>query len=356
MEIIWLTLAAGFILAFLSRYFAVTNIGAPVPVKPNILLAVLTAAVIVLCSGLRNNIGDTVFYIHAYNVDDFSWAGIMEHKDIGFGTLQKWLKLISNDPQILIFFTALVTNILIVRVLYQYSRLFELAVFLYFTSGAFIVSMNGVRQYLTASLILAATGYLVKGNWKGYMLVVLFAALFHQSALIMIPIYFVVRRKAWTGATFALLGVALLIVFGFNQFSEVLFSTIKDTQYGEYSSFSEGGANILRVIFYALPLVIAFIGRERLRELYPRIDIFVNLSLIGLALLIISTQNWIFARLGIYFSIYQIIVTTWLVKAFRPKEQKLAYYVVAVVYLLYFFYENVVILGIAYRSDFLKWF
>ncbi len=310
---------------------------------------------LVLVAGLRNNIGDTVFYIHSYRVDDFSWGSIIQKKDIGFGLLQMLLKQISNDPQILLFVTAMITNLLIVAVLYKYSRQLDLSLYIYITSGAFIVSMNGVRQFLAAAMVFAVTKSLFDGKWKTYMLVVLFASFIHQSALIMIPLYFIVRRKAWTGVTFLFLFLAILVVMGFQQFSELLFSALKDTQYGDYASFEEGGASVLRVIVLGLPLIIAFLGREKLRLIFPKSDIIVNLTIVGFALMVISTQNWIFARMNIYFSLYQLILIGWLVKVFRPKDQKFIYLAILVFYFLYFYFENEMILGLRYTSDYLVW-
>ena len=102
----------------------------------------------------------------------------------------------------------------------------ELSLYVYIASGMYLVSMNGVRQYLTAAIIFTATKYILDGNWKRYFLIVLFASTFHQSALVLIPIYFVVRRKAWSTITFILLFIAVLIVIGFNQFAEIFFATI----------------------------------------------------------------------------------------------------------------------------------
>ncbi|WP_274648613.1 EpsG family protein [Paenibacillus humicola] len=355
MTILWLTLSTASMFSFFARYFAVTDPQTPALVRPNKLMAFAVAFVLIMVSGLRNNIGDTVFYIHTYEINDFSWNYIAQQKDIGFNLFQKLLKSFTTDPQAFIFSVALITNLFIVLVLYKYSRLFELAVYVFITSGSFIVSMNGIRQYMAAAIIFAATKFLMEGHWKRYMLTVLIAAFFHQSALIMIPIYFLVRRKAWTGTTIALLVVAVLIVAGFNQFQDVLFSALQDTSYSEYQNFQEGGANILRVIFYAVPLVAAYLGREKLRLLFPKIDIIVNLSLIGVVLMIISTQNWIFARVAIYFTIYQIIVVSWVIKVFRQKDQKLIYLITIFVYLVFFFYENVIVLNVQYGSDYLHW-
>ncbi|PGL35402.1 capsular biosynthesis protein [Bacillus cereus] len=353
MTILWMNLFIVFILAFFARYFAMPVTTGIVMLKPNRLLILMATTSLVLVSGFRNNIGDTYFYMHAFKVNDFNWENVQDSKNIGFSILQMILKMYTNDPQILIFITALTTNILIVAVLYKYSRMIELSLYVYIASGMYLVSMNGLRQYLAAAIIFTATKYILNGNWKKYFLIVLFASTFHQSALVLIPIYFLVRRKAWSTITFILLFIAVLIVLGFNQFAEVFFATIGDTQYGHYKDFQEGGANVLRVAVDATPLILAFIGRHKLRELFPQSDYIVNMSLLGLVFMIISTQNWIFARFSIYFGIYQLILISWVVKLFTDKDQKFIYYAVLVCYFIYFVYEHVITLRIIYKSNLL---
>ena len=202
-------------------------------------------------------------------MNDFTWEYVTSQKDIGFGILQMILKMYSEDPQIMIFTTALITNVLIISVLYKYARMFELSVYVYITGGMFLVSMNGIRQSLAAAIIFAATKYLFERNTKAFILVVLLASTFHQSALVLIPIYFMAGFKAWTKSTALLLLCSVVIVIGFDQFSSILFSAIEDSQYGVYASNNEGGANIIRVIVYAAPLVLAFFGREKLKGDIP---------------------------------------------------------------------------------------
>ncbi len=355
MEMIWFALVAVFFNAFMARYFSRATTAGPLGIQPNRVYLFLGTAILILVAGLRNNIGDTYLYMHSYRVDDFSWASVLQKDDIGFNIFQMLLKLITNDPQLMILLTALATNVLIVIVFYQYSRMIELSLYAYITTGAFIVSMNGIRQFLAAAIIFAATKALLEGKWKIYFAVVIFASLFHQSALIMLPIYFLVRRKAWTLMSTLMLGMAILVVVGFNYFSSALFAVIENTQYSEYQGFSEGGANILRVVVYVIPLIIAYLGKEKLRSIFPESDIIVNLSLVGTVIMIISTQNWIFARLGIYFTLYQLLLLGWIVKLFREKDRKVAYIAFLSFYFLYFFYENVIVLDIRYASDYIKW-
>ncbi|MDR7000601.1 EpsG family protein [Neobacillus niacini] len=356
MTILWINLAIVFILSFFSRYFAVSanQSVSVVPIKPNKILVLGVMLTLVLISGLRSNIGDTFFYKHSYETNNFTWEFIQSQKDIGFGILQMILKNYSNNPQILIFITAVITNILIVGVLYKYSRIFELSTYVYITGGLYLVSMNGMRQCLAAAIIFIGTKYLINGNWFKYILIVLFASAFHESALVLIPIYFMVRFKAWSKATVILLGLAVLIVIGFDKFSEVLFSAIKDTEFGHYKSFNEGGASTMRVAVYGAPLVIAYFGREKLRRIFPESDYIVNMAVIGFVFMIVSTQNWIFARFSIYFNLYQLILISWIIKLIHEKDQRFFYYSLLVCYLLYYYYESVISLNINYLSDYIQ--
>ncbi|AWD67011.1 MULTISPECIES: EpsG family protein [Priestia] len=356
MTFLWINLFLVFIFSFFGRYFGntvITNIST-VSIKPKKMLTFIALVSLVLLSGLRNNIGDTFAYMHSYETNDYTWDSIKNGKDIGFGILQILLQKISEDPQILVFTTALITNVLVVFVLYRYSRMFELSLYIYITGGLFLVTMNGIRQTLAAAIIFTATKFLIEGNWKSYFLVVVFASFFHQSALILIPIYFIVRSKAWSKATVVLIALAIIIVLGFNQFSTLLFSAIQDTQYSDYQNVNEGGANILRVAVNAGPLLIAFLGRDKLRRIFPNSDSIINMALIGCVFMLISTQNWIFARFWIYFNLYQLIVISWIVKLFREKDEKLIYYAILVLYFIYYYYENVISLGIFYKSDYLN--
>ncbi|SEP66865.1 transmembrane protein EpsG [Virgibacillus subterraneus] len=358
MTILWINLAIVFSFSLFARYFAspAQEIESPVPIKPNKLLISGALLSLILVSGLRSNIGDTFVYKRIYEQNDFSWDFILAQKDIGFGILQRLLKsYISEDPQIMIFTAALITNVLIVMVLYNYSRMIEISLYVYITGGLFLVSMNGIRQVLAAAIAFTATKYLIEGSFVKYALVIVLSSFFHQSALILLPIYFLVRFKAWSKATVVLLMLSVFIVIGFDYFSALLFSALDDTQYSHYKSFSEGGANFLRVAVAAAPIVIAYLGRDKLRRIFPESDYIVNMAILGLVFMIISTQNWIFARISIYFELYQIVLISWVVKVFTKKDQKFIYFGIVACYLAYYFFENVINLNILYKSDYLIW-
>lgn len=353
MTVLWINLFMVYLLSFLSRYFAAPVSNGVIDIRPNKLFAFLAMFVLITVAGLRNNIGDTFFYMHSYRIEYLTWEKVGFKTDFGFNLYQMLLQRISDDPQILIFTTALITNLLIILVLFKYSRMIEISLYVYITYGLFTTSMNGIRQFMAAAIFFAATKYVINGDWKKYFLLVLLASTIHQTALILIPIYFIVRRKAWTQETLMILLFSVVLVMGFNQFTSVLYSAIEDTKYSEYQNFSEGGANILRVVVYALPIIISYLGREKLRKLFPDSDIFVNMAVIGLVFMIISTQNWIFARFTFYFGLYTLVLISWSVKLFAEKNQKLVYYFILIFYFVYYFYESVIALNLYYESDYI---
>ncbi|SDM77781.1 EpsG family protein [Bacillus sp. OK048] len=353
MGILWINFIVVYISAVFARFFS-KPLAIEVPfVKPNKLLIFLSIASLCIISGLRNNIGDTYFYMHSYNTNQFDFGNIEYRGDFGFNILQVLLQRITPDPQILIFTVALLTNLFIGIVLYKYSRMIELSLFVYIASGMYTVTMNGIRQSLAAATVFIATKYILNGNWKKFILIVLLASTIHQTALIFIPIYFIIRREAWSKVTFILLGLAVLIATGFNQFSTLLFDVLNNTQYGHYSNFSEGGANILRVAVTGAPLIVAFFGRRKFSEIWPKSDYIVNLSILGFVFMVISTQNWIFARFNIYFGLYNLILISWIVKLFSKQDRKFIYYLLLGCYVIYYYYEQIISLNIVYKSNYI---
>jgi len=360
MTLFWINLTVVFIFSFFARYAASTRFSyvstiSSVYIKPNKIFVLGALLTLVLISGLRGtSIGDTFNYVDIYRDNKFTWNYIISKKDIGFGILQMVLQHFSANPQVMIFTTALITNLLIIIILYNYSRLFEISLYVYITGGLFLVSMNGIRQVLAAAISFTSIKFLMEGSWKKYIVVILVASLFHQSALILIPMYFIVRFKAWSKVTIALILLSIVIVIGFNQFSTLIFSALQDTQYANYKNFHEGGANALRVVVNAVPLLIAFIGRKNLKRMFPNSDIIVNMTLLGFVFMLISTQNWIFARISIYFGLYHLILISWVVKLFRERDEKLIYYAILICYFTYYYYENVISLNIVYQSKYLN--
>lgn len=337
--------------------------------KPGKFMVFIATSSMILVSGLRKplgygTIGDTYAYSHSFNLlptDIESIKLILEDgKDVAFTLFTILIKrYVSTDPQVFIFICALITITLTMIAFYKFAQPFYLAPFLFITWGAYLVSMNGVRQSMVASIIILATGLIIKGKWLKFFILIYALSFLHGSALIYIPLYFIVRGKAWSKKTTFILVLSGIGFVGFNTLLPSLFGAISDTQYGEYQSTfdgSFGGASYIRVLVSAIPVVLAYLSRESLSKEWKYSDIFVNFSILNFIIMMFATYNWIFARMSVYFNLYNFILIPFLLTAYYKDEGTRSFMtkVVIFMFIAYYYYEMVIALNMRYYSYYIN--
>lgn len=314
--------------------------------------------IFILVAGLRANIGDTGAYIRGYeNLSTFN--GLDENiKDKGFVIFQLVLYKISTNPQFMIFITAFITQIFNIYTLIKYRNYIELEIYMYITSGCFLVTMNGVRQAMVASILFASIGLVIRGRFVPYMIITLILSTMHSSALIMIPIYFIVRKEAWSKQTNTIIVLSSIGFLFFYQLLPTLFNLIESSSYSEYEEAfinGGGGASLMRFIVNLVPLILAYIYKNDLKSKWKESNIFINMSLMNAIFIAFSLYNWIFARFSMYFQLYNFILLPYIISnCFKnKKEKRIVYYLFIVCYFIFFYREQVIGgVGLGYRSDF----
>jgi transmembrane protein EpsG len=208
---------------------------------------------------------------------------------------------------------------------------------------------------MAAGIILLGTKYLFseeKKAWLKYGVIVLIATMFHSSAIIMLPVYFIVRRKSWSVTTFAAIFLSLVATLLFDailpQFLNLVaqsdFSIYNET--GWFTNGEESGSSIVRVIVVLVPLIIAYLSKERVKRLGKTGDTLVNLAVMNFCFYLISLYNWIFARFAIYTGIYYIVLLTWLImNSFKRKDKNILYITCIILYIGYFWALRYSIVG-----------
>lgn len=312
---------------------------------------VFTAVILVAFTGLRSGIGDTGMYKHTYEGLVANPKFTEDKRDIGFQLLNLILVQFSSNPQTIVLVVALITIVCNIYILNKYRSAIELQVFIYIASGYLTVTMNGMRQCLAAALVFLCTPLVIKGKFKTYLICILLISTFHQSALFMIPIYFIVRMKPWTKEFYFMIGAACIGVIFYDVLSPYLFKALENTQYGHYSEFEEGGSTLIRTLVNMVPLILAYMKRDELKEKWPVSDIFVNMALLNCIFVAFGMADWIFNRFTIYIQLYNFILMPFIIKnCFEGKEKRLLYFLFILCYSFFFYKEQVLGLGIKYSS------
>ncbi len=327
--------------------------------KPNIIAFIIPTLVMILYAGLRNNIGDTIYYVHTYHLLEENGAvkPTLGQNAYLFELIQYQLVKSGIDYSVFIMATSIITIFSFMMLFYNFSVNYALSVFLFFTMGIYVSTMNGIRQYVAVGIILLGAKYLFspkKADFWKLLILIIVASLFHSSAIIMIPVYFLCRRKAWSAPALisVFIGVAGLLFV--SMFLPSFLSFLEDTSYsgyadGWFTSGQETGTGLMRVVFNCIPTVLAAVFSKQIRQFGPVADILINISLVHSAIYTLALYNWIFARFAFYTCAFVVLLMAMIfVSVLRSGKYRFFAFILFIAYILFFIIDA--------RSQRMNWY
>ena len=337
--------------------------------RAHLFMAVVTCAVIIFFAGARSYVADTTAYIKMFkeyplfqNAHDVIFDN--NAREPGFRLFSILIKtFISDNYTVWLSIIAVISGICVMIPLYKYSCNFGVSVFLFMTSCQFFWMFNGMRQFLVAAIIFVCTGLVLKNRTLLYIIIVCVLSTIHQSALLLIPMYFIAKGEPWNKRTMLFIACIVLAMLFTSKFTNLLTDVVEQTDYAssvdEFKN-ADDGTSPIRILVESIPIILAFIYRNRIKDkLTPVIKLSINMSLIASGLYIISNiarSGVLLGRLPIYFSMYNLILLPWLLKnIFEDREKDLIYYIMILCYFGFFYYQMVITWGgMPYYSEILK--
>lgn len=161
-------------------------------------------------------------YLQSFKqITRLSWKEVLHLKSFlnyerGYIIYNKILGILSDNVQILLFATALLSFALISRAFYKLSdnRNIFMAIIIYTALPCFLIQFSGLRQAIAVAICTMAMQFIESRRIAPFLLLVLVAALFHKTSLCFLPAYFIyiipVNRK-WRFATFGVLALVFVL-------------------------------------------------------------------------------------------------------------------------------------------------
>lgn len=361
-KVVWVATIILCLISLGCRYIPLRKRGGIGQPLPNPIGMILAIAFFTTFAALRKDVGDTYYYVLSF--EGFKSNNNPLTAELFFTSMfsffQNLIRNLTDDPQWLVAFSSIFAMPMPIYILYKYSYPFDLSLYLFVTYGYVGGMMNGMRQYMAAAIVLCGTRFLFskkKTSFIKYAAVIMLAWSMHNSAIIMLPLFFVFRRRAWTFSSYAILLGSVVLTFAFDAILPSFLGAVEDTSYsvyatnGWFTSGEEGGASVGRALVSAYPVVIAYMNKNRIKQLGHIGDILTNIAFFNVAIGIIGTYNWIFTRLGIYLMVYYMIFTAWVtVCAVEPKDKGMYLCMTIGGFFLYSRYQGFQIGG--YNSDY----
>lgn len=340
-------------------------------------------------AAVRGGIMDTGAYIRMFEQcpDHMQYFGEYTDSTTGsvfyYGCMMIFKCYISKDPTIWLAFIATLQGLLLAKFFRKYSVNIAMSVYIFMASTLFTWMYNGIRQFLAVTILMVMTEWILKNKWYFYIPVTIFLGgvgpifeLFgsetfpwflggvHQSAYLMVPIFFLIQGKAWNWRVWLFVAVfAVMAITG--TVDDFVGDVAQETEYAADMTAKDfegdDGANPIRALVAAVPAVMAFIKREEIEKMDdapPVIPLAINASVMTTALYITSTLSGsgiLIGRLPMYTELYSLILIPWLLLYPYKRDMKLLSFAVYGAYFMWFLYQMYIGFGAPpYISDVLK--
>lgn len=307
---------------------------------------------IIIWSMNRGYIGDTYAYMKMFEEIPEGLSNIGSYmatvtKDKAFYFVSAIIKcIIGNKVKIYLLIIAVVQAMLLIKVYRKYSFNYVVSFFLFIASTDYISWMfNGIRQFVAVTITFACFELILEKKYTKAIVGILFASLFHGSALLVLPFIFVCQGKAWNKKTLLFIAAVLIAVMYVNQFTDILENLLAETQYenvvSDWEMWEDDGTNILRVLVYSVPAMLSLIGLKYIRRAdNPIVNMCTNMSIVAAGIYVVSmfTSGIFIGRLPIYFSLYNYILLPWEIEnMFERKSAKIVYMFMIAGYIGFYF-------------------
>ena len=316
--------------------------------------AVLLVLPLILWSAFRGYIGDTYVYKQTFINAPATIPAMLDSltadtKDPGFVVLTTLFKVLGvSDYRVFFLIIAAFQMVAIALVFRKYSPSYWISIFLFVASTDYISWMfNGMRQFIATTMIFGAFELMVRRKHLAFTIVVLLAAQIHGSAIIMLPLAFLMQGPAMNKKTILMIAGTAVILPIIDRFMPFLNELLSDTQYSTTMTDEiwtvDDGTHPIRVLVYSVPALLALVGRRYVRmENDPAMNLCVNASLITTAIYLVSmvTSGIYVGRLPIYTTLHGYIALPWLIDTmFDEDSARLMKFLMVCGFLAFFYYQ-----------------
>lgn len=230
--------------------------------------------------------------------------GNPNYMEIGFQYLVKILMYFSPNPRIVIIVLGILTNYFFLKAIWDQSDNRLLSVFIFLTWGYYFLAFNTIRNFFALSVALYSIKYLNSKKYITFTLLILFASLFHKSALICIPIYLLARHDfGLKGYLFLTLSILILLIF------KDYLRNLTFLIYPEYlgSVYDDSSISFLNIIKSVSVLLLASLYYNKIKK-DTISKFYMNLNVLALVFYIGMYWTPEASRIGFYMNATIIIL------------------------------------------------
>ncbi len=306
------------VLGFLLSYKGQTK-------RKNLILLGVSLVMLAGVAAIRYEVGDDYYnYMMIYNlINDMPLSQFFTYNyEPGFFLWCKFIQLFTANFQWFYASSAIATTALVFLFIYKESKLPVLSVYLYMSMMFYYWSLSLMRQIFAASICVLSVKFIREKKFIPFLLIVLLAASFHKSALILLPVFFIAQIKFNWKSVSVLGGIALICFIFAPTIMQFVVKTLNISSYTDVSKYAQG-SSLVYGIFPTLVFIAAWCFKKKLLDQDPTNNVYLNLMFYAAVISLFIARVFIVERFAVYFFLPAIVLLPNMVMTLQAPQEKL---------------------------------
>lgn len=254
----------------------------------------------------------------------------------GYNIYCKFIMQIFNNEQIFLAITAGISLIGVYFFIKNNSNNYFLSMIIYITFQFYIFLFSGLRQSIALSIILLSIKYIKTRKIYKFIVMILLASLFHKSAFIFLPAYFIAYKKITVNYLITIVGAGGIIFILRNKIMTIITRFL----YTNYEALQNQGEGFGYLILLILILLLALYFIKAILKQNKDNIIWYNLLIVAIIIQLLASMEGNVARLTMYYSISIVVMIPNVLEIIKPKELSYVGKIILGVCLCIFFYKT----------------
>lgn len=253
--------------------------------------------------GTDLRVDETYGYLGMYDtIAKTSWikviTGSFLNYEKGYVIYNKLLSVLSKNRQLLLIATAFLSVLPVAKMIGKTSESPEQSFFIFMGIPLVLLYYSGLRQVIAMALCFVSIKNIQNKKLAKFIIKVLIASLFHSTALVFLPAYFIYRINITNKYRFITLGALAVIYLFRNQLLQLLAKLTRRTV-----EIEDTGSFLLFIFFILIYLFCVLVGKNTKEHTG-----YMNLFFGACVFQAFSGINSIIMRIGFYYMIFLVLL------------------------------------------------
>ena len=246
-------------------------------------------------------------------------------------------RLTGGNFRLLLVITSFISYYGVFKFINNYSKNKLLSIIIYICIGYYISPFSGLRQCIAISVVCMGYKYIVNKNFGKFVFMIIIATLFHKSALIFIPAYWLYNFDI-SGLKHLFMLILIPITYIF-RVKIILF--VESTMYSNYGVVENAGSGYKLLFLYLCIMFIITLFKKKFVNNDKLNNFMYNCFYIGIILQILAIVEGNAYRATKYYLITLLCIIPNLVNIFSANTKKsVIYTTIFIISLIFFIYTN----------------